>query len=59
VFVPLTVLLEAEWVLRSVYGLPAAAVVRALRAFAGLAHVVVESADAAAAALDWESRGWT
>ena len=46
-FVPLTVLLEAEWVLRSVYGLPAAAVVRALRAFAGLAHVMVESADAA------------
>ncbi|HEY6439535.1 MAG TPA: type II toxin-antitoxin system VapC family toxin [Acetobacteraceae bacterium] len=57
VFVPLTVLLEAEWVLRSVYGLPAAAVVRALRAFAGLAHVMVESADAAAAALDWAEQG--
>ena len=57
VFVPLTVLLEAEWVLRSVYGLPAAAVVRALRAFAGLAHVMVESANAAAAALDWAEQG--
>jgi predicted nucleic acid-binding protein len=57
VFVPLTVLLEAEWVLRSVYGLPAAAVFRALRGFAGLPHVMVESADTAAAALDWAEQG--
>jgi predicted nucleic-acid-binding protein len=57
VFVPLTVLLEAEWVLRSVYGWPAATVVRALRGFAGLPRVMVESADAAAAALDWAEQG--
>ena len=53
VFVPLTVLLEAEWVLRSVYGFAAPQVIAALRGFAGLAHVVVESAATAACALDW------
>jgi predicted nucleic acid-binding protein len=57
VLLPLTVLLEAEWVLRSVYGFPAAEVVRALRGFAGLKRVTVESADAAAAALDWAEQG--
>ncbi len=43
VFVPLTVLLEAEWVLRGVFGFPKADVVRALRGFAGLPRVTVES----------------
>ena len=57
VFLPLTVLLEVEWVLRSVYGLPAATVVRALRGFAGLPRVTVESADTASAALDWAEQG--
>ena len=57
VFLPLTVLLEAEWVLRSVYGFPTADVVRALRGFAGLPRVTVESADAAAAALVWAEQG--
>ena len=41
VFVPLTVLLEAEWVLRGAFGIPAADVVRALRGFAGLPRVTV------------------
>jgi predicted nucleic-acid-binding protein len=57
VFVPLTVLLETEWVLRGVFGFPAADVVRALRGFAGLPRVTVESADTAAQALDWAERG--
>src|SRR3974377_2398330 len=52
-FVPLTVLLEAEWVLRAVYGFAAPRVIAALRGFAGLPHVVVESAATAACALDW------
>jgi predicted nucleic-acid-binding protein len=57
VFVPLTVLLEAEWVLRGVFGFPATDVVRALRGFAGLPRVTVESADTAAQALDWAEHG--
>lgn len=36
VFVPRTVLLEAEWVLRGVYDMPPQQVIPALRAFAGL-----------------------
>jgi predicted nucleic-acid-binding protein len=57
VFVPLTVLLETEWVLRGVFGFPTADVVRALRGFAGLPRVTLESADTAAQALDWAERG--
>ena len=39
VFVCTTVFLEAEWVLRSVYGYAPARLTRALAAFAGLARV--------------------
>ncbi|MBJ7406795.1 MAG: type II toxin-antitoxin system VapC family toxin [Bradyrhizobium sp.] len=52
VFVPITVLLEVEWVLRSAYGYRAADVVHALRAFAGLPTVTVEDGTTIAAALD-------
>jgi len=57
VFVPLTVMLESEWVLRGVFGLPAADVVRGLRALAGLARVTLQNPSAVAAALDWAERG--
>ncbi len=57
VLLPLTVLLETEWVLRSVFGFSAADVARALRGFAGLKRVTVEDADTAALALDWAERG--
>lgn len=43
VFVGTTVLLEAEWVLRSVYGFSSRDVADALLAFAGLPGVAVES----------------
>ena len=43
VYVSTTVLLESEWVLRSVYGLPAARIARTLRDFAGLPGVSVEN----------------
>ena len=42
VFVSRTVLLESEWVLRSVYGFAGKEVAAALRAFAGLPRVSVE-----------------
>jgi predicted nucleic-acid-binding protein len=57
VLVPLTVLLETAWVLRSVFGFSAADVARALRGFAGLQRVTVEDADTAALALDWAECG--
>jgi predicted nucleic acid-binding protein len=57
VFVPVTVLLEAAWVLRSAYGADAAKVVQALRAFGGLPTVTIEDAAGVAAALDLAGRG--
>jgi predicted nucleic acid-binding protein len=57
VFVGTTVLLETEWVLRSVYDYTAAQLATALRAFAGLKHVTLEEAAVTAQALDWMERG--
>ncbi|UWU95191.1 type II toxin-antitoxin system VapC family toxin [Bradyrhizobium sp. CB1015] len=57
VFVPITVLLEVEWVLRSAYGYQAADVVHALRAFAGLPTVTVEDGATIAPALDLAEKG--
>ena len=57
VFVCLTVLLETEWVLRSVYGYGTAQIARALRGFAGLPQVTIEDPTLAAQALDWLEGG--
>ena len=57
VFVATTVLLETEWVLRSVYGLSPAEVVIALRALAGLPRVTLEDPDAVVRALGWMDDG--
>ena len=57
VFVSTTVLLETDWVLRSVYRLAPIEVARALGAFAGLAHVMLEDAALTARALDWTVGG--
>jgi predicted nucleic acid-binding protein len=57
VFVCTTVLLETEWVLRSVYGLAPADIVKALAAFAGLPRVTLEDAALAATALSWTLKG--
>jgi predicted nucleic acid-binding protein len=57
VFVCTTVLLETEWVLRSVYGLAPADIVKALAAFAGLPRVTLEDAALAATALSWTLLG--
>ena len=56
-FVCTTVLLETEWVLRSVYGYAVPLIVKALRAFAGLPHVILEDASLVAQALDWMDAG--
>ena len=57
VFVGTTVLLESEWVLRSVYGFSGSEVAAALRAFAGLPEVSVESPAMLAEALDRAENG--
>jgi predicted nucleic acid-binding protein len=57
IFVCTTVLLETEWVLRSVYGFAPAQIVKSLGAFAGLPRVTLEDAVLAAKALDWTLKG--
>ena len=56
-YVPITVLLELEWVLRGFYALPAKDVVRVLRALAGIEHVTLEDRDAVLTATDACERG--
>ena len=58
VFAPVTVILEAEWVLRDAYGLPRDEVVRELRRFCGLERVTVGAAEAVGRALDDAERGF-
>ena len=57
VFVSTTVLLESEWVLRSVYGFKGEEVAAALRAFAGLPGVSAENPGVLAEAFDRAERG--
>jgi len=56
VFVCTTVLLETEWVLRSVYGFTPIKIAKALSAFAGLSSVILEDPAIVAKALDWTAR---
>jgi predicted nucleic-acid-binding protein len=57
IFVAVTVVLEAEWVLRSVYGYSGADVARALRAFGGLSTVTIEDSATIALAFDLAEKG--
>lgn len=57
VFVPLTVILETEWVLRSNYRLSRESISEAFRAFAGLANVKLEAEAAVARAIAWSGAG--
>lgn len=53
----MTVLLELEWVLRGFYLLPRRDIVRAIRALAGIEHLVLEDGDAVLSALEAVDRG--
>ncbi len=57
IFVTLTVLLEAEWVLRSAYGFSPPKLLAAFRAFAGLPNIVVQDPGALSKALEWTGAG--
>jgi predicted nucleic-acid-binding protein len=56
-FVPLTVVLELEWVLRAFYRFEAAAVIRVMEHLLGLANVNVEETGRVATALDLLAQG--
>jgi len=57
IFIPRTVMLEVEWVCRSVYEMPAARIIPALRAVAGLPGVTIEDAPLVARAMDMAELG--
>ena len=57
IWIGVTVLLEAAWVLESVYELTAAEAVTALRGLLGLPNVRVEDATAVVAALEAADKG--
>lgn len=56
-FVPITVVLELEWVLRAFYGFDATQVVRVFEHLLGLGHVNTEEAERVAAALPLSAQG--
>ena len=57
IWISKTVLLETEWVLRSLYGFSPDSLAGALRALAGLRTVFLEDELAVAKALDWFKEG--
>lgn len=57
IFIAATVLLEAEWVLRSAYGFEPVRIAGSFRALAGLPTVAVEEPARLAQALDWMREG--
>jgi len=57
VFVPLTVVLELEWVLRAFYGFSADDFVRVVRHLMGLANVSLQDWAKVSDALTWHSDG--
>jgi len=57
IFVPKTVVVEFEWVLRGVYGEPRATIASAIETILATTDVEVEDAAAVARAVDWFRRG--
>ena len=57
VFVPITVVLETEWVMRSGYAFAPAQIAAGLRRLGGLPGVNVEDPGEVAQALDWLEQG--
>jgi predicted nucleic-acid-binding protein len=57
VYVATTVILEAEWVLRSGLGFSAGEIVEAFRAFGGISTITLEDPARLADALDWTEAG--
>jgi predicted nucleic-acid-binding protein len=58
VFLPKTVLLELEWVLRAAYGIKPAGIHKSLLQILGLPMVIAESVGQVTAALDFYAQGY-
>ncbi len=56
-FVPITVALELEWVLRGAYKLPREAVITAFEGLLALRHLHLEQEDLVRRALEWHRQG--
>lgn len=56
-FVPVTVVLELEWVLRGFYEVPPKDVARVMRALAGIEHITLEDRDAVLTAVEALEKG--
>jgi predicted nucleic-acid-binding protein len=57
IFVPLTVILELEWVLRAFYGFERQDFVRVIRHLSGLTHVTIEHGERIEQSLQWHLNG--
>jgi predicted nucleic-acid-binding protein len=57
VFIPKTVLLELEWVLRGAYAIRRAEILLALRGLVGISNVEIEDEAAVTQAIEWYARG--
>jgi predicted nucleic-acid-binding protein len=57
VWIPMSVILEAEWVLRSAYRAAPQKICRLLRSLLGLPGLHVENAEDVSQALDWFEQG--
>lgn len=58
IFIPDTVLLETEWVLRAAFGLSPADICAAFRRICGLPNVTVSDAPRVAQVIDWHEAGF-
>jgi predicted nucleic-acid-binding protein len=57
IFIPVTVILETEWVLRFTYSFSADSIINALFGLLNLKNVRVENKDSIIAALQWHQQG--
>ena len=58
-FLPITVTLELEWVLRGAYRLPREALIRAFEGLLGIRQLRLEQEELVLQALECIARGWT
>lgn len=58
IFIPDTVLLETEWVLRAAFGLSPTDICAAFRRICGLPNVTVSDAPRVAQVIDWHEAGF-
>ena len=58
IFIPKTVVLETEWVLRYAYGISRKSIIKAIQKFLGLSNVLIENPQIVFEALNWYDKGF-